>query len=260
MRTFEAYTHNGASKEHRDSSRIQHDLDEILSEMGETIEAIQTKFSPGEMLDHLLHGLRGFGKGSSDFATNLGRTIRDNPVPTALIGAGVGALMLQGRSSSSSTSSSTSLSSSGTSGMLEGTKERAAGLLESVKDRASSLGDSASHMRDRASDAGHRLADSTRMGVDRTREVVTRTWDEQPLVIGAICVAIGAALGSLLPVSRREEQALGPLADQAKDRLAGAAQDTMEHATAKMESTMERPPGETIEAQTSRRVDPTDLP
>jgi hypothetical protein len=44
-------------------------------------------------------------------------------------------------------------------------------------------------------------------------------WREQPLVLGAIAVAAGAALAALLPSTAAEDSLLGATSDAAKSRL-----------------------------------------
>lgn len=83
----------------REPRDIQEDLAETRAGLDETIDALQQKLSPGQLFDQTLGYLRrpgGVPGGTQEFFSNLSRTIRDNPVPVALIGAGLAWLMFSG--------------------------------------------------------------------------------------------------------------------------------------------------------------------
>lgn len=61
------------------------------------------------------------------------------------------------------------------------------------------------------SSAGHSLADRSRSFADFCRE--------QPLVLAGIGVALGAALGAVLPSTETEDRLMGDAADQTRDRV-----------------------------------------
>jgi hypothetical protein len=60
----------------------------------ETIDAIQRRLTPGQLVDEVLHHTQRTG---SDFASNLGKTISANPIPAALLGIGLVWLLLAQR-------------------------------------------------------------------------------------------------------------------------------------------------------------------
>jgi hypothetical protein len=72
-------------------AELESEINQIRADMDSTLDAIERRFSPGEIVDRVLHDMKG---GPTEFATNLGRAIRDNPVPSALVGIGVGWLLL----------------------------------------------------------------------------------------------------------------------------------------------------------------------
>jgi hypothetical protein len=57
-----------------------------------TLEAIQERLSPGQIFDQAVAYLR--SSGGNEFLHNFGATVRDNPVPVALLGTGLAWLML----------------------------------------------------------------------------------------------------------------------------------------------------------------------
>jgi ElaB/YqjD/DUF883 family membrane-anchored ribosome-binding protein len=75
-----------------DTNHIERDLEHTRARLDRTIDALQHKLSPGQMVDE---GLSWFKEGAgADFGRNLGRHVRDNPMPVALIGVGLAWLMV----------------------------------------------------------------------------------------------------------------------------------------------------------------------
>jgi ElaB/YqjD/DUF883 family membrane-anchored ribosome-binding protein len=74
-----------------ETDRIEADLNESRHRLNDTLSALGTKLSPGQMVDEVL----GLAQGQAgEFASKLGRQVKDNPLPTVLIAAGIGMLLL----------------------------------------------------------------------------------------------------------------------------------------------------------------------
>ncbi len=77
-----------------ETDKIEQDIDRSRSALNDTINRLGGKLSPGQIVDEVLGVAQGqFGK----FTTNVGRQVRDNPIPLLLIGAGVGMYLLNQR-------------------------------------------------------------------------------------------------------------------------------------------------------------------
>lgn len=74
----------------RSSDQIQRDIERTRGAMSETIDALERRLSPGEIIDELWGRMKGGQTGS-----NVGETIRDHPVPLALMGLGLGWLAIE---------------------------------------------------------------------------------------------------------------------------------------------------------------------
>jgi hypothetical protein len=85
-------------KTYRDMSpdEIEQDIAKTRAHIDRTLDVLTARLSPGALVDQALQTARDTG---GEFTLNLGRTIRENPVPAALVGIGVGWLMLAGRRS-----------------------------------------------------------------------------------------------------------------------------------------------------------------
>ena len=74
------------------SGEIEGELDGTRSRLDDTIGALQQKLAPGTMVDQAMEY---FSEGGGmELGRNLGRSVRDNPIPVALIGVGLGWLLL----------------------------------------------------------------------------------------------------------------------------------------------------------------------
>jgi hypothetical protein len=69
-----------------ETDKIEQDINRSRSALNDTIERLGGKLSPGQIVDEVLAVAQGqFGQ----FTTNVGKQVRDNPIPLLLIGAGV---------------------------------------------------------------------------------------------------------------------------------------------------------------------------
>ena len=75
-------------------NEIERDLAQTRARLDATIDALQQRLSPGEMVDQAIGYVKESGGG--EFGRNLMLTVRDHPIPVALIGVGVAWLMLAG--------------------------------------------------------------------------------------------------------------------------------------------------------------------
>ena len=79
-------------EEWTDTGEIERELDDTRSRLDDTIGALQRKVAPGTLVDQAVEY---FSEGGGmELGRNLGRSMRDNPIPVALIGVGLGWLVL----------------------------------------------------------------------------------------------------------------------------------------------------------------------
>ncbi|MCC5973019.1 MAG: FAD-dependent oxidoreductase [Rubellimicrobium sp.] len=129
---------------------------------------------------------------------------------------------------------------------LAGTiRQTASSMGEAVSDTASDLMDRLSHglgnlsddARDRviaARRAAHEARQSSQAMIDRGTQGAAGFFEEQPLVVGALAMALGAALGGALPHSRIEDRTMG----ESSDRLFAKAQTLLQEEREKAERMM----------------------
>jgi len=159
--------HNGG----RRPDEILAEIDRTRGEMDRTLSAIEQRLTPGQLVDQGLDYLR--RSGATEFVENLGGAAKNNPLPVALTSIGIAWLMALGRQPAQNHGSGASWFEPSSSG--PGLREKAAS------------------MRERASE----VTDTARQQWQRARGGVDYLVNEQPLVLGAIGLAIGALLGGV---------------------------------------------------------------
>ncbi len=277
----------------KSSAQIEREVEGTRARLTNTIEELRDRVSPGQIMEEAVSYFR--GSGGNEMVQNLGRQLRDNPMPVLLIGAGIAWMMLGSRSSanaytspssttysqpprplsgttphgpetrhlagapayvpaggSTSSSSYTSSSAASSSGpglgdrvtgamhdARDGVSSAASGLYERASDAAGRVGEAASaawesatgaagSAQARMSDARMRAADAAYYQSRALREQGRQGLDyvvrDQPLILGAIGLAVGAAVGALIPNTEAENRLMG----ETRDRLADQARDLAE--------------------------------
>jgi hypothetical protein len=171
-----------------DPDVIERDLRETRARVDRTIDQIQDRLSPGQLLDE---GLRYFRDGPTDylatFGSNLSHSVRDNPLPVAMIGLGFAWLALgQGTSTHAANNGSyrRSWTESGTS-MSESSAERARAAADRLKRNADETQEAFEHRRQQAmakilevkEDASESLED-LRKRVAAAMDEASARWEE----------------------------------------------------------------------------------
>ncbi|MDB5370957.1 MAG: nutrient deprivation-induced protein [Roseomonas sp.] len=266
----------------RSAAEIENDVERTRARVSETIDALRDSMSPGQIIDQVVDYAR--GSGGADFVRNLGTSVRENPLPVMMIGAGIGWLMLSGSnrgpayqparrpaepltalppmnsqptSDTSGPSATTRLTEAASSakntvggtmssahGMvgdtLASTRETVAGAASATADAASRMGSqvasaagyASDEVRRRRHDVTHAAAqgyatasDSAGRMAERARDGWHRMSVEQPLLIGALGLAVGAALGALIPRTQAEDRLMGEASDAMTRQLSEATQE-----------------------------------
>ena len=211
---------------------LEREADRARYEVEHTLEALERRFSPGELLDQGLKMLR--RNGGSDLGRNLADQVRNNPIPTLLTGVGLTWLMsassrppphyepstsggLAGKASSAASSASGAASrASGAAASARGSASQAAERARAAGQQGRATAENAAR---RAADMGRSMATASRSGAHQAWEGYDYLRREQPLVLGALAVAAGAVIGGLLPRSETEDRYMGEYSDEASDQL-----------------------------------------
>jgi ElaB/YqjD/DUF883 family membrane-anchored ribosome-binding protein len=235
------HSYKGKPYESESPNEIQENIQQTRAEMNHTLHALERRLSPGQLTDQVLGYFRGAGEESSEFAANLGRSIRDNPVPVTLLGIGLSWLMIAGsekpeRRSSQGYRGPIITPSTATVENGNNYKREQAGQTTSDKihDRAEQMAHGAREKVEQATEtARHQvkhLSDRAHHQAERAKRGFTYMLQEHPLVLGSIGVAVGAVLGAGLPSTRREDELMGGKRDELLEQAEAMGKEQLDKA------------------------------
>lgn len=204
--------HNGE----RRPEEIQAEIARTRGDMDATLTAIEQRLTPGQLIDQGLDYVR--SSGANEFVSNLGGSVKNNPIPVALMGIGMAWLMATGNRKPAYLREAGSAE-----GAASGMMERASEGMSSTKDRLSQTTQSAKERVGQIGQGARERAERVRSGYD----ALVR---EQPLVLGAIGLAVGALLAAAAPRTRREDELMGEASDRLAERAREAGKETLEKA------------------------------
>jgi len=190
------------SPEVTNSSGLEREGDEIRADMDRTLDALERKFSPGEMLDRSVDYLR---RNGSDLANSVGDAVRRHPVPAVMtcvgliwLGTSLTRERLPGRASPEAN---------------DGRSDAEPGsAAERVTERVRA---SAGRVKDKVSEKAGEVVNVVQQRTSDWRGGLGEAVSSHPLVFGALAIAVGAILGAAIPVSEIEQRRVGPVRDRA---------------------------------------------
>jgi hypothetical protein len=197
---------------------------------------------------------------AGDFIGGLQDAIRENPVSAALVGMGVlwmftggaklstAAALLSPAARAAATGIGQGIQASGdaVSAVSDGVKSAGSRAINSV---AETMSDTATSVGETATQAYQAVKDAAVDSTSKAKTIVGRqsaqaggitstvqsnlkdTFERQPLLLGAIGIAIGAAMAAGLPVTRIEADAVGDAADRVTEQVKNFASEQVDNVT-----------------------------
>ncbi|MFI0849234.1 hypothetical protein [Mesorhizobium sp. IMUNJ 23232] len=237
----------------RTTAELERDAEAARARVADTAESIRNRMTPGQMIDEF-SGLFSGGDGATALG-NLKAQVRDNPLPLTLIGTGLAWLMLGNGPTSHAPSQGNGLNRPAArpdfgNSSVGDAASRSGGPSASIKtaasESASALGDMVSNAarsaKSTAADTSEAVRDNLSEGkrwvediaggatnsvgdiAAKARQSATDLFENEPLIIAALGLAVGTAIGAMLPRTTLEDQNLGAYSDKVR----GAAKDLME--------------------------------
>ncbi|WP_339499654.1 DUF3618 domain-containing protein [Pseudomonas silesiensis] len=262
---------------------IEREIDAQRASIGNIVDALESKFTPGQVFDQALSMMQSNG---TTFLTNLGTSVRNNPMPVVLTSVGLLWMMMsQNRPPTPRPAYRTGPSVADKAGEwvdgvsdgidsardhLHQSADTFKEAYQSVKGKAAHLGDNLGTAKENIShavhDASDRVVRSTQVVSDQFRHLL----QEQPLMVAAAGIALGAMLGAALPSTATEQRYLGKtsagLADKVKQQAREgfeAVRDTVtkttDHPATDVKPDGEQRPASTGEASTASTGNAADL-
>lgn len=247
-----------------DYAAMQRDIRDSRAHIGEAFGELKQRLNPRHIKENTMNRMTHSANRAS---SSVGGVVRNNPVPIAMIGLGLGWLLL------TQSGYDRRLANSRTVGRMSDRAERyGQSIRESLHDATDSVREGASHLYGRANRSvrqaaervsgqggtpsqdnsvypegthaaygsatgtgGRSVSGSTGSSMGRRVGKMTHGFwdmvDDHPLVAGVMGVALGAALGASIPNTRYENEWMGEYADEAYDRVKTVASDTLERGT-----------------------------
>ncbi|RWO60067.1 MAG: DUF3618 domain-containing protein [Mesorhizobium sp.] len=206
----------------KSAAELEREAEAARARVMETAESIRGKMTPGQLLDEFA-GLFSGGE-SSAMLSNLRTQVRDNPLPVTMVGAGLAWLMF-GSGTSNTPHGSAGYSMPSAPGRHDDGER--GGLGSTLSDAASSLSSAATSVSDTVSSAVSNTAEGLTGSTATARSVTDMAaktarsaqelFENQPLAVAAAGLAIGAAIGAMLPHTATEDEQLGAYGDKLRD-------------------------------------------
>ncbi len=203
------------------TDEIRSDIEHTRSDMTETIDAIQEKLRPGNVVsqaagnarDAMVGKVKQMARSARDtfggdegrsYAEHYGITerIRENPIPAALAAASLAWIAFSGRRSR---------------------RRMGPAIYGSTRGEAPFIRE-AMIAEDEHTGTGERMWQAT----SSRQNGVQRLMRENPLAAAAIAAVVGAGVGMTLPETRRENELMGEARDTVVNRAQEAARDAAE--------------------------------
>jgi len=183
-------------------------------------------------------------------------TIKQNPLPVALIGGGLLYLYLNSLKNDIPQSSRYDTMTRGVTNYSEPSaidkaKEKVSDIAGNVSHKVSDIAGDVSHkvsatadtVKDKVTDAAstvktsvtdvtHKVTDQAQQSAVWVKDSTTRLMDESPLIVGVAVVALGALIGLLVPATEAENRMMG----ETRDKLVDTASQKASELTHKVSS------------------------
>ena len=205
------------------SAQLEQEAEQTRSQLAQTLDELRERITPGQLVDQAVDYAKDSGGGM--FVRNLGRQATANPLPVALIGAGIAWLMLsngrqQSRAASINRAAETAIDrarrtmNEAGAQVGEFTEKAGARAKDIGQDLSQRASDWVADSKGRVTGAGERFResmDATRSSGAQTAREATASADEAASFIGdRVSSAYQTAASSA-------SEAYGRVADQARD-------------------------------------------
>ena len=223
-------TSNFRDDTRKDPATLEREIDQTRADMDQTLGALERKFSPGQLLDQAMSFAKEHG---GDFATNLSQSVRENPMPALLTAVGIAWMVASSNRPKPSRAyadnddrygpriddiakfDETVLDESGNDqGVLAQAGQKVKAVAEGARQKLASSREKLAGSRGAVESGMRRTSDTAQAQALRVREGFNTLLTEQPLLVGALGIAVGAAIGAALPTTEQEDRLLGAVRDK----------------------------------------------
>lgn len=211
------------TKNMRDTREINREIERSRARLSGTIDEIMDRFSAERLKDRAWDEIRAMtrpGSRARDTGSSLVDTIRNNPIPAAMAGAGLIILFARGSEGGRYQAE-----------VQATTKGKTAEAREKVHDISQKAREKAQRLRGRVSEKTGYAGEELSGKAGEVKSIFHDLVEDNPLAVVAAAFAIGSALGLGLPETRKERELLG----EAGEAMRETAARTLEEAEKKLE-------------------------
>jgi hypothetical protein len=241
-----------------ESDIIRADIEQTRQTMDQTLDELGTKMKPHHLIDEMLGFLhldqldgqklkekagaaaQSVGQAANRACRAMTDVVREHPIPTLLIGAGLAWAFYESHQRSHNGNGhphedahargelegeweAHGLRAKAQHG-LESAKEGIQTATQEVTDQVATTARAISH---KAAQMKDQVIGGVQRGYQAGREKFVQTSQAHPLQVGLGFLAAGVLLGLALPASRKEDEWVGEAADRVKDRAKATGQDLL---------------------------------
>jgi ElaB/YqjD/DUF883 family membrane-anchored ribosome-binding protein len=243
-----------------ETSRLRESIAETREQIGSTIEALQEKLSPSVLAEQAKTAVREATIGKVENMVHeaeetitlttysLYDSVRRNPVPVVMAGIGLTWFFLSRRRDRYRGEYIAEGEHRHPGGERIATRvrraaseavEKAEHIVEAQESKVTEAARGAKEAAHEAKEKVKRVAHDAGQSARRMENRVEDMYYQNPLAAGAIAIAAGTAVGLAIPISRKEDEWLGP----ARDKLVGKANELAHQALGKVEDTARKVEG-----------------
>jgi ElaB/YqjD/DUF883 family membrane-anchored ribosome-binding protein len=259
-------------------SKIERDAAETRAKLGERLDDLQGRLAPAKNVERAFDYVRDHG---GEAASNLAATVRNNPLPVFMIGAGLAWLMLSKTGKQDDEVATTADGAGAEDGAMGRTTvprygsgasgahadddegrfgETAAAAAAGVGSKAKRLGSKVSSHASSARDGVKEKLGDVRARAQQAKESSGRFIAAHPLAVGAAGLAAGALIAAALPVTRRESQLVGrestAVKRAARDAVSEKGREIRAAASAVLESAKQEAKEQGLSPKASKTAKP----
>lgn len=200
---------------HLDPREIEADIEKTRKSISENLEEIHDRLSPNRFLHQTVEYISDKMLENNNYSTSLTEKVKKNPAATALIGFGLGWLIISNKNNKVHAKTACKHEDNSSSGATDN-------QLESNTDSTPVI-----PSRKNNSVEGNTKEKDSQPGIDQAEHGLNKLY-EQPLVLIGAGLALGAALGIYLTSSQRGNKTLKKNLEQQIDQAVDAGDEQLE--------------------------------
>jgi uncharacterized protein DUF3618 len=183
------------------SARLEQEAEETLWQLSGTLEELRARMTPGRVVDQVIDYTR--DSAATDFLRNVGREVRQNPMPLVLVGIGILWLLL------ASNRTSRRVIASAADRLANTAEDISVATSEAVTKTTEWGQQTAARLADRASNVAYTVGGTTADLVDRARGAASEVADKARSASTGVVTTFERAKRS---VTGRSAEPAGPAA------------------------------------------------